>query len=176
MIVNEEKVLAIVCAKEESSRFPNKNRALINDVITRLLDLSWLNKIVLGTDDNAIKEPVDDKMVRIDRPKNACMPEDSVFNVARWVYYNLNEEYDYIILVLPNVVNFKTSYVGKALRLLIKENLNEVRTYSKEGPENGVIVMKKDWFLNGTFSVYCGHIVSKAKEIHYESELNDDSN
>jgi CMP-N-acetylneuraminic acid synthetase len=166
--------VAIVCAKKDSIRYPNKNRDLIAPVLNKLLKFTAIDKIVVATNDKDIGSKKKSKRLRvIRRRKNACVPEDSVFNVARWAYYCLNESYDQVIVVLPNVINFKASALAQGLRILRENNLNEVRTYCDKGVENGVIIMKEDWFLNGTLSVYCGAVISQAKEIHYEWEVNE---
>ena len=165
------RILAIICAKRESKRFPNKNKILINDVIDKIMKSNWVTKTLIVTDDKDITVSRSKRILKIDRPNNACDPDDSVFNVARWAYYSLPEQYDVVIVILPNVIRFSSSYIGKAVRILWENDLNEVRTFDKRGVENGVIVMRKDWFLDGNLSVYCGAVISDAKEIHYEGEL-----
>ena len=172
MDARSSKILAIICAKKDSERYPYKNRELIFPVLSKLLKFSSVNSIVVATDDPVIRQLTKKGKVRyLVRKNNACFPEDSVFNIARWAYYCLDERYDIVIVILPNVINFKTDTVGKGIRVLVENNLNEVRTYDNKGVENGVIIMKENWFLGGDLSVYCGAIISEAKEIHYESEL-----
>lgn len=173
MDTKRHRILAIVCAKKDSIRFPNKNRELIHPVLMRLLKFNSIDQIIVPTDDPSIvaKEYKNKRIKIIRRRKNACVPEDSVFNVARWAYYCLDKPYEIIIVILPNVINFRTNTIGKGIKILEENNLNEVRTYGGEGVENGVIIMKEAWFLHGDLSVYCGAIISEAKEIHYESEV-----
>ena len=167
------KTLALICSRRDSLRVPGKNRLYFSDILRKCSTLSWLTNIVVATDDEKLLD-LDAKFKKakfIKRPPNASRPHDSVFSIGRWAYYCLNKEFDIVILIFPNVRNFSLMSVGQATRLLINKHLNEVRTYDKKGCENGVIVMKKDWFLNGSKSVYCGAVISDAVEINTVEDL-----
>ena len=177
-------ILAIICAKKDSGRMEGKNRSLLPPVYKRLKESKIATKTVVATDDWALIADLsvkykfmfpgeEDEDTLLQRSENASRPEDSVFNVAKYVYYTLRNPYDIIIVILPNVINFDPSFIKKGIEILEDNNLNEVRTYDESGVENGVIIMKKDWFLNGSLSVYCGAVITKAKEIHYKHELSE---
>lgn len=169
------KTVVIVCAKKESKRFPKKNRQLIRGVVDQILMLSGIDKVVISTDDKEILRmyPRSTRVKKLEREYNSLEPEDSLFNIALWSYYSLNEPYDIVIIANPNVVNFKKRAVYEAIQVLIKKNRNEVRTYDINGVENGLIVMKRDYFLKRAYSSYVGAIITDAKEIHYEAELDE---
>lgn len=166
-------IVTIICAKKESKRFPKKNKRLIENVFCGLTNSPWpyLKDIVVATDDNEIVDVCRLATQVLHRPKNASVNDESVFNIARWAYYSLNQSYDHVCVVLPNVIKFSVNTINFGLQTLMKNNLNEVRSYDKNGVENGVIIMKTDWFLHGSLSTYCGAIISDAKEIHREEEL-----
>jgi len=173
MDTKRHRILAIVCAKKYSIRYPGKNRALMPSVLNSLLKFNSIDQVIVPTDDPSIdtKKYNSDRIKTIKRKKNACLPEESVFTIARWAYYCLDEPYDIVVVILPNVINFKTKTISEGIKLLRSHNLNEVRTYDAGGVENGVIIMKEAWFLHGNLSVYCGAVTSEAKEIHHESEV-----
>jgi len=163
-------MLAIICAKGESTRFPNKNKILLPQVLYEM-NYEFKGKMLLATDSEEIAKLAIGRVNILMRPKNISRNETSVFDVARWAYNSLNERHKIIIVVLPNVIDFQWFQVDLGIKLLKEKNLNEVRTYNYDGTENGIIIMREDWFLNGTLSVYCGAIISDAYEIHRKSEL-----
>lgn len=166
------KTIAIICTRKESERFPLKNRLLIGDVLKRIEGASFLDKILVASDDEELQPKEGcSRIHRISLTKKICHKDNSVFGSARWAYNSIEEDYDVVVMILTNVIRFESVYVNKCIDILLKNNLNEVRTYDKDGVENGVIVMKRDWFLKGSLSVYCGGVLSSAKEIHYEDEL-----
>jgi hypothetical protein len=165
--------VCIICAKETSRRFPNKNKVLIDDVMTQVSMSEHIDKVVLATDMEELGRYQSNKVSVVMRPKNACNPEDSVFDVVRWAYLSLDESYHYVHVVLPNQIGFNHNAMSRSLNTLIKNDLQEVRSYDKSGVENGLITMTKDRLLSRNISTYCGAIVTEAKEVHKEGDLNE---
>jgi hypothetical protein len=158
----------------ESARFPNKNELLVDDVIRELTqETTAFDEVVLATDNRVLANEVHQEYGTkiLHRKKNAADTNDSVFNIAKWAYYSLNTPHKWVAVILPNVINFNVKSVDECLRVIQENMLNEVRTYNRHGVENGVIVMRSDWLLNGDLSVYCGAVISDAKEIHYKEDL-----
>ncbi len=53
-----------------------------------------------------------------------------------------------------------------------KHNFKEVRSFDKNGVENGLFLFKEDVILNNhNISTYLGCIINDGKEIHYKEEL-----
>lgn len=166
-------ILIIIPAKATSSRFPGKNRRLIGPIIEKIINFNPL----IVTDDFEIFEKYEkDVSVQVlHRPYNMTNANDSVFSVVRWAYQSLNVDYDYIVTIFPNVVDFSIELLEESIDLLIEENLNDVRSYDEKGKESGLICMKREYLLTGPISVYCGAVFSRTREIHYQEELFNDA-
>lgn len=165
-------LLVIICAKGKSRRFKYKNKTLIESTLKELKNF----KVAVATDCGDIARiAYSNGAGVIHRGKNAVRPDDSVFDIAKWAYMHC-DYYPYIALVFANVINFNKGSLIKALDILKENNLNEVRSYNCSGEENGIIVMKDEHLMYGDFSTYCGAIITDAKEIHTEEELENELN
>ena len=79
--------------------------------------------------------------------------------------------YQTIVNIMANSIGNKVSDVDKCINLLKNNNLKEVRSYSQDGVENGILVLDSDSIYKHEISSYTGMVVNGAKEIHYKEEL-----
>jgi CMP-N-acetylneuraminic acid synthetase len=171
------KAIGIVPVKATSLRFEGKNLYKHNGKELFLHNVEVLLKAGLK-----VYAPTNEKLVfnilapyttayAMHRPENISLNEQGIFDVVRWAYLSLNEQYDIIVIALANCINLKPCDVQAALKLMELGNFNEVRSYDKEGKENGLIVIKTSALFENKTSTYCGAIITEAKEIHYKNEL-----
>ena len=167
-------ILGLVAAKDNSNRFPAKNKYIHNGdplfwhSVKPLLD-SKADDVYVITDSDYIKSYCEERNVGVIwRPKNASRDEDKLINIIRFGYYCLDKEYDVVVSVMANCP-------GNTKEKLMQNNkLKEVRSFTRAGEENGVMILSKNIIeSNCDISYYIGSIQTTGKEIHYEEELNE---
>lgn len=173
------KVLGLVAAKENSNRFPNKNIYPVNGIpmfmnsVFPLLNSNLIDKVYVITDSQYIKTYCEDKNIGVIwRSKNATRDEDKLINILRYAYYSLDIEYDIVVTIMANCPKNSLEDVEKGIKLLKNNKLKEVRSFDKNGLENGIIILDKEVIQdNRDISYYLGGIITKGKEIHYKKDL-----
>jgi len=173
------KVIGIIVAKHESKRFPGKNFYKIDGKpmfwhnVECLLDSELIDKVVVATNDEKnIKNYCEERGVDVIwRGINVSDSEEPLFDVIKYTYKSLNESYDIIVNIMANSIGNETTDVDKCINLLKENNLKEVRSFSKDGIENGILVLHKDSIYKYELSSYIGMVINKAKEIHYKEDL-----
>jgi CMP-N-acetylneuraminic acid synthetase len=172
------RVIGVVAAKENSNRFKNKNIYSYKDA-----PLFWHNVKVMTelgisvyvlTDSEYIKQYCEERgVITIWRNENINHDNQSLFEVLKFAYHSL-PEFDIMINVMANIIDAKSDDILKAIEVLVKNNLHEVRTVNDDGVENGVMILSKEVFSKHEISAYVGAITTNSKEIHYESEITGD--
>lgn len=173
------KIVGIVVAKHESKRFPGKNFHNIDGKpmfwynVECLLESKLVDDVVVATDDEEnIKSYCEERGVKVIwRSKNASNSEEPLFDVIKYTYKSLDYPYQTIVNIMANSIGNKVSDVDKCINLLKNNNLKEVRSYSQDGVENGILVLDGDSIYKHEISSYTGMVVNGAKEIHYKEEL-----
>jgi CMP-N-acetylneuraminic acid synthetase len=177
------KIAGIVIAKANSNRFPGKNmykvggRPMFWHAVESMYTLQNRGvdiDICVATDSEAIAEYCNNNSANISiirRRANISHDDQPIFDVLKFAYQSLISEYDIVVMVLANTIGVKSSDIDKAIDVLVKNNLQEVRSYDKQGVENGIVVLKTDVMRKHEISTYVGAIFTKAKEIHYEEEV-----
>ncbi len=167
-------VLAIICAKKVSQRFSGKNRIGFSNVLNECLSSEKISHIVVASDDEEILNEAaqKSKTTILYRNRNAVVPEDSMYDIAKWAYLSLNKSYEAVAVLMPNTLNTNKEGIEKSIDMLFDKNLCEVRTYGEDGCENGVAVMETEYFKQGNFSVYCGAIITDGRELNYKEDMN----
>lgn len=176
------KIVGIIIAKQNSNRFPNKNiynyknKPLFWHNVECLFNSSYDMDVYVATDSEYIKEYSEQRNVKVIwRGKNINKDEQPIFDVLKYAYHSLEDEYDVIVNILSNSVNNNPEYIDNAINLLIDKKLKEVRSYDENGVENGILVIDKDTIQKYQLSTYVGAITTKSKEIHYEHEIKGES-
>jgi len=174
-------IVGFVAAKANSNRFPGKNIAkqggipLFYHSVKPMLESKRIDEVYVITDSNYIKEYCEKRKVKVIwRPKNATRDEDKLISVLRYGYYNLNNAYDIVVSIMANCPGHTSEDIDKGIKKLQKNNLKEVRSFTSDGEENGVMILSKNIIeSNCDISYYIGSIQTKAKEIHYKKEINE---
>ncbi len=176
------KVLGIVAAKENSTRFKDKNIHQVSGLPMFMHAVNALegvaNDVVVCTNSkyiiNYCTEKADFNTIReiIYRGINISKDSDPIYKVIKYAYQYINISYDYIIFILANSIHHTSKDVQNALDLAVNHNLKEVRSYDKNGVENGIVVLHKSVLENYDYiSTYMGAVITNGKEIHYKYEL-----
>jgi len=164
------KILGILCAKKNSNRYKYKSVALWKQSYEKLENSTGIDDIAVAADFSIPPNEIPESYF-IYRPRNASGTEDSIINIWRYVYYHLDDTYDYIVCLFPNTVNIKSEDIDKCLDLIKDNKLQEVRGVDKKGIENGLFVFTRERLLSGNISSYIGIVQTEGKEVHYIEEL-----
>ena len=172
-------ILGLVAAKDESSRFLGKNKFIYEGKplfwhsVEPLLQSNLVDDVYVITNSIDIENYCHKNNVKtIWRPKNASRSEDKLISVLRFGYYSLNIDYNIVVSIMANCPGHHSQDINRAVNLLQKNNLKEVRSFNDNGEENGILVLsKKIMEDNNDISYYMGNIQTQAKEIHYKEDL-----
>ena len=171
-------ILGLVAAKDNSNRFPGKNKHIHNGEplfwhsVKPLLD-SKIDDVYVITDSDYIKSYCEERNVGVIwRPKNATRDEDKLVSILRFGYYSLDKDYDVIVSLMANCPGHSVDTINNGIDLLKNKNLREVRSFNKDGEESGMLIFSKDILQNNfDISYYIGGLTSDVKEIHYKGDL-----
>lgn len=173
------KTLGLIAAKSNSNRFPGKNSYIIEKEplffhsVKPLLESKLIDEVYVVTDSEIISNYCKEKGVKVIwRSKNATRDEDKLINILRYAYYTLDTEYDIVVTIMANCPKNSLEDVEKGIKLLKNNKLKEVRSFDKNGLENGIIILDREVIQdNRDISYYLGGIITEGKEIHYKEDL-----
>jgi CMP-N-acetylneuraminic acid synthetase len=179
-MIQNKKVVGIVVAKNKSSRLPGKNYYPVDGYpmfwhsVSCLLNSSYVDKVYVATDDeeNIASYCKERGVDVIKRGVNSSQPEEPLFDVIKFSYKSIDSSYDIVANVMANSIGHKPEDLDKAIEILVSKDLKEVRSYSEDNVENGILILDSDvLFEKNQLSSYVGMIQNGAKEIHYLSDL-----
>lgn len=137
-MINKEKVIAIVPAREGSKRIPNKNIRHLNDKplitysIEAGLNSSYIDKLIVSTDSKRIAEISQACRAEVPflRPSELASDTAGSFEVVQHaLLYMLNEEnaeFDYLLLLQPTSPLRTSKDIDSALELLIEKSADAI--------------------------------------------------
>jgi len=178
-------IVGIVAAKENSNRFPGKNKHKYEGVplfwhsVRPLIESEKVDKVYVISDSKDIIEYCTDEGVEtIPRPGNMSHDDTPIYQVIRYAYNSLSEQADIVISIMANCPGHTVDDVDGALSMLENTDLQEVRSYSlrRKTPwgyeEGGLLAFRENVLVDKPeVSVYCGAVITGAKEVHYKSDL-----
>ena len=173
------KTVGLVCAKENSIRFPNKNKFILDDVpmfwhsVVPLIQSSKVDKVFVLTNDHFIKMYCEDRDVDVIwRNVNIGEHEQPLLDVLRYGYFSLQSSYDYVITIMANCPFHKNDSVDKMIEMMYINRLKEVRSFNSEGLESGMMMFDSSVIkYNTQISSHIGKILSDVVEIEYKEDL-----
>ena len=175
---NTGRILGIVPIKSNSTRFPNKNYHLIDNIpmwyrAYSLLRATCTTTITCGDAEKIHKH--DYGAYNIQRPPK--LDDLSVLEVLKHAYNIFKSngtEYESIMCLFPNTIEFTEQDIEEAIDLLKMPNIQEVRGFHWDGIENGLLGFKTKRLFNPPgISSYLSCVVCAGREIHYQEELKD---
>jgi CMP-N,N'-diacetyllegionaminic acid synthase len=137
-LINNKKVLGIIPARGGSKRLPKKNilelcnKPLISWSIEAGLNSKYIDKILVTTDDNEIKNISKKYNIEIiDRPLSLAMDTSSTFEALEHAISMIKEKYEYIVLLQPTSPLRKHFHIDEAFELLISKDADAIISVSK---------------------------------------------
>ena len=162
--------LGIIPAKSISKRFPGKNQLLYRNVLKEM-GKSVIDHTIVTTDDVIINNSCAASQIhkRYMAEVDLDLP---LIDVIKNTYLSTSGTYDYIICAFANTQNLKATDVNKMIMMAeANPELQEIRSFNKNGIENGLILLSVKRVLEGQISSYIGAITTDAKEIHTKEDL-----
>jgi CMP-N-acetylneuraminic acid synthetase len=132
----------------------------------------FIDEIYVSTEDDKIADIAASYGIKIlKRPLELAEDKVPTQDVMKHFSNNIHD-FDVLVLVQANSPNVKTENIEKGIKLLIDNNLWEVRSVNLKGLENGAFwIVKKETINWNGLSVYFGVVVDDAIDIHYEEDL-----
>lgn len=174
------KVVGIVCAKEDSIRFPGKNKyvhdgyPLFWHSVRPLIDSNYVDDVYVATDSYEIIEYCKKKKVHvIYRGVNANFTDEPLIGVLNYCVKSINKKYDAVITIMANCPNHSVLDVDKAITLFMNNiELKEVRGFDKDGLETGLLLFDCNIVKSNTnISSHIGSVVTEGYEVHFKEDL-----
>lgn len=182
------KIVGIIPAKENSNRFPGKNyynykgEPLFYHNVKLLQNSPYIDTVYVSTNSLHIIKLCQLKNIGIIyRLKNISRDDQPIFEVLKYSYQSLNEEYDAVACILANTIGHTQENIDEALYAFIRYNntinngIYEIRSYDRKGIENGILLLHHNVFNKHEISTYMGMIITDGKEIHHPEDLKDES-
>ena len=174
-------IIGIVCAKDNSKRFPNKNTAMYYDVplfmhsVKPLQVCNLIDDVYVATDSLKIQRYCFQKEIKVIwRWPNASTPEEPIYDVIKHAFKELPNPCQIVVSIMANCPGHTVKDVRKAIHLLTIDGKKEVRSFGKDGHEAGLLAFRREvFFEKREVSTYLGAVDSKAKEIHYKKDLSE---
>ena len=163
-------VIGIIPARAGSKRLKDKNMLTINNeplviIAYKTLRAAGLDRVIVATDIKEVEKVIKPQNVYW-RPKALNGGDVPVQDVIRWAYEQVDEVFDYIVMLLPNCPGVDSFDIRTSVDTLITNGLNLVRSYGIDGVENGLLVAKTEYYMNHEVDTYCGGVVTGGYEIH----------
>ena len=132
-MIGGKTVLAIIPARGGSKRLPNKNildlagKPLITWSIKAGIKSEYIDKVVVSSDsDDILNISQKNGADIIKRPKDLASDKATSFDAIKHTIENINESFDYVILLQPTSPLRNDIHIDEALELFFKKKANAV--------------------------------------------------
>jgi CMP-2-keto-3-deoxyoctulosonic acid synthetase len=165
-------ILGIIPAKSKSYRFPGKNARFFHDVADKMLKSS-VEDVIVASDDTAILE-ASYKMgcktfIRNEKEVDMNLP---VIDLLKHVYLSLDTEYTHILCIFGCCINVTVDAIQAIIEMAHRDkDAQEVRSFTKNGYENGMFLLTKERLMEGHISSYLAAVHNNLVEIHEPGQL-----
>ncbi|MDP1853043.1 MAG: N-acetylneuraminate synthase family protein [Candidatus Omnitrophota bacterium] len=171
-------IVAIIPAKTDSKRLPNKNMALINGkpllyyTIKTAKECGLLDKIYVSTDSATIAEFAKKEGISVIMRPAELAGETPVVEVYRHALLNVpDEDIVYVVGLQPDHPD-RTIDLEKAIKFALEKDLDDLISIDSSGLKNGSIrIMKAQALKEGRISVNSGSIIDNSTNIHSLGDL-----
>ena len=93
-------------------------------------------------------------------------------STVKWLLRHIDcTGYKYLVTLMPSCPMITPQDVRDGLKMLKDNKLNIVRSYGKDGDENGLLIADIDYYMSHWMDVYPGALRARGKEIHTEEEF-----
>ena len=132
-MIGGKTVLAVIPARGGSKRLPNKNildlagKPLITWSIKAGIKSEYIDKVVVSSDsDDILNISQKNGADIIKRPKDLASDKATSFDAIKHTIENINESFDYVILLQPTSPLRNDIHIDEALELFFKKKANAV--------------------------------------------------
>lgn len=148
--------LGIIPARGGSKGLPGKNIKVLNGkpliawTIETALKSNYLDEVMVTTDDNEIAKISKDFGAKVPflRPKllatDTATTFDAVKHTIDFYKYEMNKEYDYVILLEPTSPLREVQDIDKAIKILINSEADSIVGISRTESQNPAFLVTKD--------------------------------
>lgn len=166
-------IYALIPARLGSKRLKKKNifpflgRPMIEYGIDACLRSQLIKRVIVSTESEEIAVVAKQAGAEVlQRPSELAEDHIITQDVVKH-FANSFPEVDIVVLVQANSPTVKTENIEKAIRLLVNNNLREVRSVDRAGLENGSfwVTTREAVFWDG-LSVYFGVVQDDSVDIH----------
>ena len=156
--------IGIILAKSHSERLPNKNFLMLD---------GWeVWRYAFNALENAGYEVEIFGQSFNNRPPAASLDNEPLFSALKWAYKTLPKRYDAIICIMANCPQHTAEGVKAAVKRFEELGCDELRSFSKNGRESGLIIVKEKYLLEKhEISTYQGAITLDSMEIHDQADF-----
>ena len=137
-MLNDKTFLAIIPARGGSKRLPHKNKLilggkpLISWSIEAAQKTKYLDEIIVSSDDTEILNIAHKYGIRtLLRPENLASDTASTVDVIEHILKNIDQDYDYIVLLQPTSPLRSYENIACAIELLINKNADAIISVCK---------------------------------------------
>jgi len=137
-MLNDKTFLAIIPARGGSKRLPHKNKLifggkpLISWSIEAAQKTKYLDEIIVSSDDTEILNIAHKYGIRtLLRPENLASDTASTVDVIEHTLKNIDQDYDYIVLLQPTSPLRSYENIACAIELLINKNADAIISVCK---------------------------------------------
>lgn len=185
LLKNNVKVIAIIPAKGQSKRLPNKNKLIINGkpmlywAINACKESKHNIDVWVSSEDNDILEMAKSFGAKpFKRDPSLSNPHTFKQEVIRDVINKLSNDWtqeekpDLVISLQPNSPQIRGSHLDDGIKILIDNNRNEIFSVNENLMQNGAFrIMKIDYVNQRDLSTYCGVVICDLIDIHEKEDL-----
>jgi len=165
-------IVAVIPAKEGSTRLPNKNllkingKTLIEHAVESAKKSNKIKKIYVSTDSNDIAELVTKTGIEVIRRGKELSGEAPLIDVYRHAWKKIdNADITHIVGIQPDNPD-RTTDIDAAVEYAIKTNIDNVFTVNREGKRNGALNILNLNALSAQPFVYSSSIRDDCTNIH----------
>lgn len=171
-------IIAIIPAKADSRRMPNKNMALllgkplIYYSIENAKESELIDKIYVSTDSDEIAEYARSQGVGVIRRGSDLGGEVPLIDVYYQALSQIKDDAAYIVGLQPDHPD-RTANIDEAIRFAIEKKYQDMFTVDSCGKRNGSIrIMKVDALKDKKIYVNVGSFLDDCTNIHTLGDLN----
>lgn len=177
-ILEELNIYAMIPARGGSKRLPKKNiypflgKPMMSYAIGACQKSKYIKKIVVSTENNEVAEVANNFDVEVLKRPDELAGDFVITQDVMKHFAQSFPEMNVLVLVQANSPGVKTENIDKAIELLVKHNLREVRSVDDAGLENGAF-----WIVTRTtidwpgLSVYFGVVKELSIDVHTLEDL-----
>jgi len=170
-------IIAVIPAKKDSSRLPNKNMALVNGKpmiyysIKDAKECPQIDDIYVSTDSDEIESYAKQHDVKIIRRGPELCGDIPIVKVYEHALQNIQERnVQYIVGIQVDHPDRKTN-LTEAINYILEKKFDEIITVDKNGTLNGSLkIMDVKALVNGKIGAV-GTIMDDCTNIHYVEDL-----